>query len=81
MDLALIIIVGFLSGLLYVQNIYRSSKRAKNPFLTFPIRFFLTALIILLIGEKFGVRGLIIFTFSHLSGVLLFTAYRAFVKP
>ncbi len=81
MEFALIIIVGFLSGLLYAGNIYRRSKQGRNPLLTFPVRFFLTALIMLLIGERFGAKGLILFTLSHAFAVLLFVVYRAFVKP
>ena len=81
MELALIIIVGFVSGLLYAVNIYRRSKQGKNPLLTFPVRFLITAIIMLLIGERFGVKGLIVFTLSHISALLLFATYRAFLKP
>jgi len=77
----LLILLGFLSGLLYAGSIYGRAKKGKNPLLTFPIRFLLTALIMFLIGERFGVKGLVIFALSHAFSVLLFTAYVVFSKP
>jgi len=77
----LLLLLGFLSGLLYAGSIYGRAKKGKNPLLTFPIRFLLTALFMFLIGEKFGVKGLVIFALSHAFAVLIFTAYVAFLKP
>lgn len=81
MDFALIIIAGLLSGFLYAESIYARSKRGKNPLTTFPIRFFLTALIMFLIEERFGVKGLTIFVISHTAAMLIFTCYKTFSKP
>ncbi len=81
MNYILIIIVGFLSGLLYSVNIYARTKKGKNPLLTFPLRLSFTALLMFLIGKFFGAEGVLIFGLSHLITMLGFVAYRTFVKP
>ena len=78
MDFVLIIIVGFLSGILYTRDIYRRSKRGKNPLLTFPIRFTLLGVVLFLIGKHFGEQGLIVFSMAHLVAVFLFVSSKVF---
>ena len=81
MDLLVIIILGLISGLLYVGNIYVHSRQGKNPILTFPLRFLMVILIMFFVKEHFETRGIIVFVISHTIGIFLFTAYKVFKEP
>ncbi|WP_164930560.1 hypothetical protein [Aquifex aeolicus] len=68
MERPAICIIGFLSGFLYNESIYRRAKKGKNPIVTFPVRFFLLSVLVFFIVYFYKAEGAILFTISHLLG-------------
>jgi len=61
-------IIGFMSGFLYNESIYKRSKKGKNPLVTFPVRFTLLGILLFLIVYFYKLEGAVIFTISHITG-------------
>lgn len=71
MERLAICIIGFLSGFLYNESIYRRVKKGKNPIVTFPVRFFILSILTFLVVYLYGIKGAVLFVVSHLLGRFL----------
>jgi len=76
MERLAICIIGFLSGFLYNESIYRRVKKGKNPIVTFPVRFVLLGFLLLFIIYFYKLEGAVIFVISHITGRFLQLFYR-----
>ena len=81
MDVAFSLLLGFFSGILYNEHIYRQSVRfpRSRPFLSFLVRFSLLGAVALLVAFLWKSEGLLLFLAGNLAGRLLHTFLRAFV--
>ncbi|WP_459776127.1 hypothetical protein [Aquifex pyrophilus] len=77
MEYLALTIIGFLSGILYAEEM----KRRKNPLYSFPLRFGILGTMLFFVLQFFGADGGFIFVISHVIGRLLWVFYRAFVRP
>jgi len=75
------LLVGFLSGVLYNEHIYRQSIKfpKSNPFHSFLIRLFLLGAVAAYVAKMGGVEALLAFLGGNLAGRFLHTLLRAFV--
>ncbi len=81
MELALSFLLGFISGVLYNEHIYRQSMRfpRSRPFLSFLVRFSLLSVVAFLVAHLWKAEGLLLFLVGNLAGRFLHTFLRAFL--
>ena len=81
MDLLLPLLLGFLSGLLYNEHIYRQSLKfpRSRPYLSFFVRFSILGTVALAVALIWDAEGLLFFLGGNLAGRFLHTFLRAFV--
>jgi len=81
MEALISLLLGFVSGLLYNEHIYRQAVRfpRRSPFLSFWFRLSLLGGITLAVALHFSATGLILFLTANLLARLLHTLLRGFV--
>ncbi len=81
MDVLISLLLGFGSGLLYNEHIYRQSLSfpKRNPFLSFWVRLFLLGCVSLGVALQFSEKGLLAFLSANLLARLIHTLLRGFV--
>jgi len=81
MELLLSLLLGFVSGLLYNEHIYRQARifPKRKLFLSFWIRFLPLGLLALLIAKFWGGKALLVFILANLVARFLHTIFRGFV--
>ncbi len=81
MDLPISFLIGFISGILYNEHIYRQSIifPRRSLFLSFWVRLIILGAFMLPIGVYFETKGLLTFLVANLLARFLHTVLRGFV--
>ncbi|GEM_PF-1728846 len=81
MEVFISFLVGFISGLLYNEHLYRQTIifPAKNPFFSFWVRISLLGVVLYLVVVHFSFKGVVVFLIANLVARFIHIILRGFV--